>query len=317
MPKAIDLSVVVPVYYAEKTLDALVDRLSLVLNALGKSYEILLVDDGSRDESWRKIEQLNSNSPKTVFGVRLTRNYGQHNATMCGLRHARGEIVVTLDDDLQNPPEEIPRLIQELEERSLDVVYGVYDKKQHSWWRNLGSGLVSLFYRWVFRIDAQISAFRAIRSSVAMRMTEYNLNFTYLDGLIAWNTDRIGNLFVQHAKRTSGQSGYSLGKLLSLAFNMFCNFSVLPLQMLFYSGLFIAGLSLSLGLGYLYLYFAGQITVAGYTSLMISILFMGGIQLIGIGLLGEYLGRLHISANRKPQYQERTFLGPRKIRRVA
>jgi len=209
----VDLSVVIPVYHGASTLPTLVPRLMTVLDQLGHSFEIILVDDGSKDGSWEVLRDLHAAYPDRVVVVGLMRNYGQHNALMAGFRVTRGELVVTMDEDLQHPPEEVPKLIEAIEARGLDLVYGAYFEKRHSGWRNLGSTLINPFYRMVFRLPVTLSAFRIIRRELLECIFSYSLNYTLIDGLLAWNTDRVGEVPVAHQPRGGGRSGYSLAKL--------------------------------------------------------------------------------------------------------
>ncbi len=305
-----DLSVVIPVYRSAPTLATLFQRLLDVLDGTGLDYEVVFVEDGSPDDSWRTLETLRKQRPERVKAVQLMRNYGQHNALMCGFRHTRGDTIVTMDDDLQNPPEEIPKLLNAMIGSDYDLVYGTYGSKKHRAWRNLSSGLVNAFYRLVFRSAATVTSFRIIRRPLLESIFGYNLNFTFIDGLLAWNTQRIGQVEVQHQPRTDGRSGYSLGKLTVLALNLFTNFSLLPLQLVSLAGLVTALVGLIGALVYLVLYLVSAISVPGYASTIIVILVMGGVQLLSLGIIGEYLGRLHLNVNRKPQYVERTVLQP-------
>jgi undecaprenyl-phosphate 4-deoxy-4-formamido-L-arabinose transferase len=236
------------------------------------------------------------------------RNCGQHNALMCGLRHARAKYVVTMDDDLQHPPEEIPKLLAALEASGNDVVYGVPDARKHGRWRNLGSVLVTAFYRLVFKTKVQPSPFRIMRREVVEAILSYNLNYTFIDGLLAWNTQRIGQITVEHHPRATGRSGYSLSKLLVLAMNLFTNFSLLPLQLVSLAGLLASLGGFAAGAYYLAKYLFAQIAVPGYASTIVAILVLGGLQLLSLGIIGEYLGRMHLNVNRKPQYTVRTVL---------
>jgi undecaprenyl-phosphate 4-deoxy-4-formamido-L-arabinose transferase len=309
LPTSIDLSVVIPVYRSEETLRELTGRLLAALQSSGLAHEIVFVDDGSPDGSWNVLTELQAMTPDRIVAIQLMRNFGQHNALMCGLRHARGRLVVTMDDDLQNPPEEIPKLVDAIEQRGLDLVYGQYATKKHLPWRNMGSAVVNAFYRLVFRSTITITSFRIMRSALVKSILSYDLNFTFLDGLLAWNTQRIGAVEVEHRARPQGGSGYSLSKLVVLALNLFTNFSLLPLQVVSALGFLLAITGLSLGAYYLGLYFMRGITVSGYASIIVSVLVLGGAQLLALGIMGEYLGRLHLNVNRKPQYTERQCLG--------
>ena len=304
----VELSVVIPVYRSKQTIGLLLNRLLGVLECWGRPHEIILVDDGSPDDTWEALAAAHRTYPDRVIAVQLMRNFGQHNALMCGLRLARGRYVVTMDDDLQHPPEEVPELVHVIETRGDALVYGVPRCKQHSVFRNITSALCTAFFRLVFHTRAQISAFRAIRRELVQTVVGYPLNYTFLDGLLAWNTQRIGQVSVEHHKRRTGRSGYSLGRLLVLAVNLFTNFSLLPLHLVSLIGMVAAMGGFALGTYYLVRYLLASITVPGYASTIIAILVLGGAQLLSIGTLGQYLGRMHLNINRKPQYS---------IRRVA
>jgi glycosyltransferase involved in cell wall biosynthesis len=316
MDNDIGLSVVVPVYRSAETLVQLAERLRATIARLGCRGEIIFVDDGSPDDSWQVLCHLHEADPEGITAIQLMRNFGQHNALMCGFRHARGRLVVTIDDDLQHPPEEIAKLLTALTEQELDLVYGCPLGKKHSFWRNAGSAVVTSFYRLAFRSTITITSFRAMRRQLVESILSYSKSFTFIDGLLAWNTQRIGQVAVEHHPRTNGRSGYSLAKLLLLAFNLFTNFSLLPLQLVSGCGLFAAGSGFLVGVYYFFQYVFHNITVPGYASTIIAVLFLGGMQLLALGILGEYMGRLHLNVNRKPQYVERHVL-PRQRQRQA
>jgi undecaprenyl-phosphate 4-deoxy-4-formamido-L-arabinose transferase len=281
-----------------------------VLDEMAVAAEIILIDDGSPDDSWQILTALRADYPDRLHIIQLMRNYGQHNALMCGFRHAKGEYIVTLDDDLQTPPEEIPKLWAAIHAENLDLVYGLYQSKQHQRWRNLGSAVVNAFYRTVFRTPVTVSSYRIMRRRLVKSILAYSLNFTFVDGLLAWNTQRIGQTPVAHQPRTRGSSGYSISKLILLALNLFTNFSLLPLQMISACGLLTASLGLLTAIYYLAQYLQANVAVPGYSSIIIAVLVLGGIQLLALGIMGEYLGRLHLNVNHKPQYTERTISGP-------
>lgn len=306
----VDVSVVIPVYRSESSLRPLVARLLLVLEATGRSHEIILVEDGGADDSWRILGELQARHPDRITAIQLMRNYGQHNALMCGFHNARGELIVTMDDDLQNPPEEVPKLLDRLRSGDFDLVYGRYVSKKHSVWRNAGSLLVNAFYRTVFGSPIQVSSFRAIRRPLLTTILSYDLNFTFVDGLLAWNTQRIGQVEVEHLPRSAGRSGYDLKKLVLLALNLFTNFSLLPLQIVSGCGFVVSAVGFLLAFYYLTQALLSNIDVPGYASIIIAVLIIGGTQLLALGIIGEYLGRLHLNVNRKPQYRVRTSLGP-------
>lgn len=298
----LDISIVIPVYNSAATLEQLHARLTAVLGSLQRSYEIILVDDGSRDQSWAGLATLRTIDPVHVVAVQLMRNYGQHNALMCGLEMSRGEVVITMDDDLQNPPEEIPKMLAHIEQNPLDLVYGCPSRRNHASWRNLGSTIVWHFYRTVFRNPVTPTPFRAMRHQLAHSVMFYDLNFTYIDGLLAWCTSRIGAVEVEHHARAEGRSNYSVSKLLVLALNLYTNFSLLPLQLVSVMGLLTAFSGFVLGAYYVLQYLVSNILVPGFASTIIAVLILGGVQLLALGVIGEYVGRLHLNVNRKPQF---------------
>lgn len=306
---SLDVSVVVPVYNSAATLGPLLERLTHSLEQITSSYEIILVDDGSRDDSWAVMQSLRTTYSEHLVVVQLMRNYGQHNTLMCGLGLARGEYVVTMDDDLQNPPEEVPKLLEHIKRENLDLVYGCPDTRNHAAWRNLGASIVWQFYRTVFKNPVTPTPFRIMRYQLARSVLFYDLNFTYLDGLLAWCTSRIGSVEVEHHARAQGRSGYSLGKLLGLALNLYTNFSLIPLQIVSALGFVTATSGFLVGAFYLVQFLASNIVIPGYASTIIAILILGGVQLLALGVIGEYLGRLHLNVNRKPQFVIRQLDG--------
>lgn len=301
----VGLSIVIPVFNAESTLKELTERLRAVLSKLERTFEIVLVNDGSADASWNVMCALKNQHGSEFVVIDLMRNFGQHNAIMCGLRECSGEYVVTMDDDLQNAPEDIEKLVNAIDNGGLDVVYGCYKTKKHALWRNMGSLLTQKFYRSIFKRNNCVSAFRIVRRNVVESIILYDKNFTYIDGLIAWVTNRVGQVEVDHFTRTSGRSGYSLQKLLSLALNLFTNFSLVPLQVVSALGLFVAMGGVIAGLYYILQVLMNNISVPGYASIIIAVLILGGVQLLSLGVLGEYLGRVHLNINEKPQYVSR------------
>ena len=298
----ISVSVVIPVFNSVATLRPLIERLIDVLESLERSFEIVCIDDGSHDDSWNLLCQLHREHPERVVVIQLMRNFGQHNALMCGFRHTQGDLVATLDDDLQHPPEELPKLLATIEAGGFDLVYGNADRRQHRAWRNLGSWLVNAAYRTMFRTKVTISSFRIMRRELLEAIFPYPLNYAFVDGLFGWNTQRIGEVTVEHHPRRAGRTGYSLSKLVVLALNLFTNFSLLPLQVVSLVGFVASSAGLVAGGYYVVRYLQDSISVPGYVSTIVSILVLGGVQLLSLGIIGEYLGRLHLNVNRKPQY---------------
>jgi glycosyltransferase involved in cell wall biosynthesis len=300
VPARFALSIVIPVYNGAGSITELVGALEEL--AIEGGHEIVLVNDGSPDNSLEVCSALVKEARVPITLVNLARNYGEHNAVMAGLRHASGAHVITMDDDLQNPPEEVERLLAFAQETGKDVIYTYYDDKQHAAWRNLGSR----FTNWVadFVLEKPkglyLSSFRCMSAFVVNEITRYEGPFPYIDGLILQVTHDIGRLMVRHLPRAAGRSNYTLRRLLRLWMSMFVNFSVMPLRIST-----IAGFALS-GLGAL----GGAMAIAeallysppaGWASLMAAVLLLSGVQLVILGIVGEYLGRLYLTANRKPQ----------------
>ena len=295
------ISVVVPVYNGESTVEELIFKLKKELYFLvGDSYEIILVNDGSKDQSWDTIKR-NALDCNKVKAINLRKNYGQHNALMCGFKYSKSKYVVTIDDDLQNPPEEISRLYHKIIQ-GYDLVYGVPIEKKHSRYRNIGSKLVQTAFRKTFNMHVNPSAFRILRHEIVENVISYDKSFTYLDGVIAWYASKITCIEVKHFNRNYGQSGYSLKKLFVLSLNLMTNFSLAPLQISSLVGLFFSVVGFSLGLIFTIKKLLWGIPVSGFTSLFVAISIFSGTQLLTIGILGEYIGRIHLNVSNKPQY---------------
>lgn len=298
---AIDVSIVVPVYSATVALRELLARASQALEVLGKSFELILVDDRGNPASWDAIRQL-AVADSRVIGLRLGRNFGQHAATACGIAHARGAYVVTMDEDLEHPPEAIPALLEACTEQQ-PLIYGVFPMRTHAWYRNITSELM----RWSLKksfpdMNESYTSFRAMRASLGQRLAAFEISRPFIDGMLSWLTSSVGTVTVIHGEREHGKSSYTLRKLVSHAFNIFVTFSNLPLRMASYSGAALASISFLYLLYIVYERLIGKITDPGYASLMSVVLFACGIQLVILGVLGEYVGRLMGAANRKPMY---------------
>lgn len=305
----LDVSVVVPVFGGSAALAELHQRLATSMAQAGLSWELILVDDRGRAESWPAISTLANEHPQQVTGLRLSRNFGQHAATICGIEQARGQWIVTMDDDLEHPPEAIASMLKAGGEET-PLVYGLFPKRTHSGFRNLSSELM----RWTLKrafpdLNERYSSFRAIHAPLAHQLTGFRLARPYIDGMLSWMTSSAKTVEVQHGERQHGESAYTFRKLISHAFNIFVSFSQLPLRMASYGGALLALVSFAYLLFVVFGYFSGSITNPGYTSLMSVILFACGIQLLILGVLGEYVGRLMGAAYRKPMYLVETLAG--------
>jgi undecaprenyl-phosphate 4-deoxy-4-formamido-L-arabinose transferase len=297
---AFALSIVIPVYNGAKSIAELVHALETL--EIEGGQEIVLVNDGSPDDSLAVCRRLVAEARVPITLVNLARNFGEHNAIMTGLRHTRGAYVITMDDDLQNPPSEVKRLLEHARASGKDVVYTRYAVKQHAYWRNLGSR----FANWVADVLMEkpkglyLSSFRCMSAFLVEQVTRYEGPFPYVDGLIMQATQAIDTIEVEHLPRAAGRSNYTLKRLVRLWLNIFVNFSVMPLHLST-----IAGFALSL-IGLI-----GVVSVVlealffeppqGWASLMAATLLLSGVQLLILGILGEYMVRLFLTANRKPQ----------------
>lgn len=296
------VSIVVPVYNSEASLRELVRRLRLVIEGMGPAYEILLINDGSRDKSWLIIEELAAMDSR-VRGIDLMRNYGQHNALLCGIRKASYEIVITLDDDLQNPPEEIPKLLMKLSEGA-DVVYGCPEHERHGLWRNLASRITKLALQSAMGADTarRVSAYRAFRTPIREAFASYQGPFVSIDTLLTWGTTRFESVTVKHEIRQVGASNYTLMKLFVHALNMMTGFSTLPLQIASYVGFVFTLFGFAVLAFVLIRYILQGTTVPGFPFLASVIAIFSGAQLFALGVIGEYLARMHFRLMDRPPY---------------
>lgn len=296
------LSIVIPVYNSEQTLAPLTERLSVVLGGLGLDFEVILVDDGSMDSSWEVIRGLCRGSER-IRGIRLLRNYGQHNALLCGIRSAIHPLIVTMDDDLQNPPEEIPRLLRRLEEGS-DVVYGTPERERHGFLRDAASRITKLVLQKSMGAETagSISAFRVFRTKLREAFADYKGSFVSIDVLLTWGTRRFSAVRVKHETRAVGASNYTVFKLFIHAMNMVTGFSILPLQCATAIGLFFTLFGILVLMYVLGRYLLEGSTVQGFPFLASLLAIFSGAQLFALGIIGEYLARIHLRTMDRPSY---------------
>lgn len=290
----ISLSVVVPVYNSAPTLPALVRRLNPVLADVCLEYEVILVNDGSADTSWSAITALSRQYP-FLRGLNLMRNYGQHSALLAGIRAARHEFIATIDDDLQNPPEEIPKLIAQLS-YGYDVVYGTPRKERHGPLRDMASVLTKIGLRTAMGVEAgrHCSAFRLFRRDLRNAFSHYDGPFVSIDVLLTWGTKRFGAVQVAHDARVSGVSNYSLRKLIHHAVDLITGFSTLPLRIATLIGFLFTMLGGAVLIYVLWRFFASGSSVPGFPFLASIVSIFSGAQLCALGIIGEYLARIHV-----------------------
>lgn len=297
------LSVIVPVYRSAASLTALHERLTAVLEGVATEHEIILVEDGGNDGTWSVIKSLTAADPR-VRGIRLSRNYGQHNALLCGIRAANNPVIVTLDDDLQHPPEEIPLLLNELKRGNFDVVYGAPEREQHSFWRDTASVVtkVALMSAMGAQTARHVSAFRVFRTSLRDAFENYRSPLVSIDVLLTWGTTRFTHLKVRHEPRRIGVSNYSVWKLFTHAMNMMTGFSTIPLQLASFVGFGCTLLGIVLLAYVLEQYIvAGRVVPGFYFMASITTVFAGA-QLFALGMIGEYLARMYFRSMDKPVY---------------
>ena len=305
-PGACDgVSVVVPAYNSEQTLRPLVERITATFEALQRPVEVILVNDGSRDDSWREIDVLSARYGH-VQGIDLTRNYGQHNALLCGIRTAQYPLIVTIDDDLQNPPEEIPKLLAKLEEGH-DVVYGCPEHEQHGFLRDLASRMTKLVMQEAMGTDiaGRISAFRVFRTDLLSSMASYRSAHVNIDVLLTWATTRFEAIYVEHAPRTAGTSNYTLRKLLVHALNMLTGFNTSILRAASVLGLIFAFFGCGVLAFVLIRFLISGSPVRGFPFLASIVAIFSGAQLLSLGIIGEYLARMHYRLMERPVYAVR------------
>jgi glycosyltransferase involved in cell wall biosynthesis len=299
MPLA--LSFVIPLYCSADTIAPLVKQIEALQVEGG--HELVLVNDGSWDATAQVCRELIRDARIPITFVNHARNYGEHNAVLSGYRHARGQYVVNLDDDGQNPPSEAVRLWDHARRENLDVVYGHYADKKHSAWRNFGSWMTNRLTDWVLDKPRgfYLSSFRCVNAFVAAEVARHEGPYPYVDGLILQVTQHIGAIEVRHDEREAGQSGYTLRRLVRLWASSFVNFSVMPLRLSTLLGLMMAAAGLA-GLAVVfYLWLTKQGPDYGWGTLMAALLVFSGTQLVMLGLIGEYLGRMFLTVNRRPQ----------------
>ena len=298
------LSIVIPVYNSEKTIEEVVNEIEIAVSKLNSKFEleIILVNDYSKDNSLEVCKNI-CKYKSFVKLISFSKNFGQHNALMAGIRVASGDYIISMDDDLQTPPDEMGKLIDELERNNYDVVFAKYKTENKSIFRIFGSFINDKMANILAEKpkDVTINSYFIMKKYIADEIIKYGHAYPYIGGLIFRVTQNVGNILIEHRDRKIGKSNYTLKKLLQLWFNGFTNFSVKPLRISSVFGLFFS----ITGFVYLLIIIIRKIInpgiPAGWTSIMAAIIFFGGIQLLSIGLLGEYIGRVFLSINKKPQ----------------
>lgn len=299
-----EISVVIPVYGSASILPSLVQKLEQSLSAVTGpgGFEAVLVHDHGPDNSWEVLKALAADRP-WLKGINLRRNAGQHNAVMAGFAHARGRYIITMDDDLQHDPNDIPRIVEALE-AGADLVYVRFEARQHALWKRLGSR----FNDWVASrllnkpTGLYLSPFRGIRREVCQTALGYRGPFVYVDGLLLQSTSNFTSITARHHLRQDGKSGYSLRKSIALWMQMATSFSIVPLRFVSLAGIAASGAAFLFALIVVVRKLMNPDLAVGWSSLIVAILFMGGLQLLALGAIGEYTGRILLNVNNRPQF---------------
>ncbi|MBQ6518957.1 MAG: glycosyltransferase family 2 protein [Anaerolineaceae bacterium] len=299
--KKITASVIIPVYNGADTIKILTERLLNELPKMFSDYEIILVDDCSDDDSWNVLKALQSDNPEIIRVMHLARNYGQHNATLCGIRAARYEICITMDDDLQHPPEQLPLLLEEFQ-KGFDVVYAVPKKMPHSWWRNIGSRMSKIILGKMMGMRIrEMGAFRMFRTNLRDAFANYRSPEVYVDPLLTWGTKKFSHVYVEEDKREIGESNYSFARLVKAFLLIMTGYSTVPLRIASLIGFIFMLFGLAILL-YVLIVTLTQGSTPGFPFLASIISIFAGVQLFTLGIIGEYLARVYERSSDRPTY---------------
>jgi undecaprenyl-phosphate 4-deoxy-4-formamido-L-arabinose transferase len=296
-----DFSVVVPVFNSADSLTELFTRLKAFFEGQKKSFEVIFVEDGGDDRSWEVLGKLKENFPDLVKAIKLDRNFGQHNATLCGFGFAKGNQIITIDDDLQQPPEEIIKLIQKAEIEQSVITYGIYSKKQHSFARNLLSKSVKTSSKLFHNGAENGSSFRLIDRKIVQKVLDHQVSFVFIDEIIYWYTNKIAFVEVNHVKREHTKSGYNPLRLFMMAANLTYFYTNIPLKIMVYSGFIFSFISFVTAIKFIIQKIFFNVPL-GYTSVIVTLLFSTSIIVFSLGVIGGYLSRIQTVQNKKPPY---------------
>ena len=294
-------SVIIPVYNSEKTLKEVVRRVIAFFESISLPVELILVNDGSKDKSWELIKQLKNEFPSQVIGVNLARNFGQHKALLSGFRHCTGDFIITIDDDLQQYPEDIKCLIDRHSETETDIVYGIYKKKNHSLLRNIGSDVLTMIFLKFANTPHQGSSFRLMTRYVVDLIKNYNSPFVFLDEILAWYSRGCSYTYVRHERRPIGRSGHNPLQLVAYSLQIIFTYTLLPLYFITGIGLIAFFVCLSFIWYFIYQKYAHGAEL-GFTALIVSIFMSSGLILFVIGIIGKYISHIFVLQSRKPSY---------------
>lgn len=296
-------SIVIPVYNSEKIVKKTVEQILAVADQYNYNFEIMLVNDSSPDDSWGVISKL-AQKHENVRSINLLKNYGQHTAILAGFNYAQGDYIITIDDDLQNPPNEIVSLIRKVKEGDFDLVFGKFIQKKHPLYRRLGSKAIGYLNKKIFNKPEHIrlSNFRIIRRDLIDRVLHHRTNYPYIPGLLLMYAAKISNIDVLHIDRSEGKSNYTISKIISLVSRLLINYSSYPLRLISSIGLAVSLLSFVMGFYYLIIGLFHGSSVPGWTTLIVLISFLSGFIIALLGLIGEYLSRILDHLSNRPSF---------------
>lgn len=295
-----NISIVVPVYNSSVALNDLQAAIDKAMTQIAMSYKLILVDDGSEDNSWEVIKELKNKNPEKIRAIRMAKNFGQHNALFCGMRHSTGDYIITMDDDLQHPPDEIIKLIECAKQTNADLIYGISENYRRPFKRKL--------WRWGFKLSSRLtfsgasegSSFRLMKKELVNKLVQHNQEFVFIDELVNWYTSNIQFIKVRHDTSKLSESRYPFSRLSSLYYNLVFGYNAFLLRLITFLGIFSSAISFLVGLFFLIKKIFFNVRV-GFTGIVVSVTFTGGIILLSIGIIGEYMRRMYNIMNAKPQ----------------
>jgi polyisoprenyl-phosphate glycosyltransferase len=306
--KSPEYSIIVPVFNSEHTLKELFERTLAVFSELRLEFEMIFVEDHGKDNSWQVLAELKKAYPELITAIKLAKNFGQHNAIFCGMARAKGDFIITIDDDLQIPPEEIKKLILCYQETESDLVYGTFKKEKHNAARNITSSSFKKSSRLLMKGPGKGSAFRLIKKDLVDNILNHSQSFVFLDEIINWYTSDISYTEVRHEKRKNDRSGYTSGKLMRLFSNIVLFYSNVPLKLMVYGGMLFSAFSFLIGIYFFIKKLFFNTPIEGYTSLIVVITFSTGIIIFSLGVIGGYISRIYFAQSKKPPYSIKKVL---------
>lgn len=298
-------SLVIPVYNGEKTVKPLYERIKRFFETQKLSYEVIFVYDCGKDDSWNVLLNLKKEyTDDKFFLVKLSRNFGQHNALICGFEYVTGDFVITMDEDLQHAPEDIAKLISQQQKSDFDVVYGKYEERKHAFFRNITSKILKkMIEKGIPDIHPDYSAFRLIKTSVAKSTIDMQNSYTFLDGYLAWITTNVSSCLVTHSERQGGVSAYDLKKLVSHTINIFVTFSNYPIRFLTKMSFFVLFVITIFSMYIFIRKILYNDFIVGYASIIIAVGFGVGLLMLSLGIIGEYIYRINLKTTKRPNYK--------------